>query len=206
MTCADLGILLCDYVDGTLDGEQTVAVERHLAACATCVQLARDVSTAVAFTAEAEPVTPPDELVTHLLFQVPAAKPRSARAGLWGVLSRWMEPVLQPRFAMGMAMTILSFSLLVRFAGIPERQLTPADLHPAHVWATVDDRAHATWDRLVKYYNSLKVVYELQSRLSDWNEEDAAAAEEPPPVPEQNEISPIKPGDRGLAGERSVAQ
>lgn len=207
MKCADLEILLCDYVDGTLDGEQNAAVEQHLAACATCAQLARDVSTAVVFTAEVEPVTPPDELITHLLFQVPKAKAHGVRGGWRGMLSRWMEPVLQPRFAMGMAMTILSFSLLARFAGIPERQLTPADLHPARVWATVDDRAHATWDRLVKYYNSLKVVYEIQSRLSEWNEEDVAVAEEPPaPVPDQNEISPIKPANPGLAGEGSVVR
>ena len=33
MNCADIEILLCDYVDGTLHGEQKSAVEAHLAGC-----------------------------------------------------------------------------------------------------------------------------------------------------------------------------
>jgi hypothetical protein len=177
MTCADLEVLLCDYVDGTLEGDRKAAVEQHLAACATCAQFARDISTAVAFAEKAPPVEPPDELVTQILYHVPAT--RSEESGGWfrGLFGRWLEPVLQPRFAMGMAMTILSFSLLAKFAGIPERQLTPEDLHPAAVWAAVDDRMHRVWDRGVKYYESMKVVFEVQSRLAEWTEEEAPATQ-----------------------------
>ena len=49
MTCADLEILLADYVDGTLRGEEKSALESHLAGCAECAELARDASGAVAF-------------------------------------------------------------------------------------------------------------------------------------------------------------
>ena len=174
MTCADIEILLCDYVDGTLRGDEKAAVEEHLVRCAFCARMAEDAAAAVEFLHKAAPVEPPPELVTRLLYQVPAARERHSQGGLRAWLSRWIGPVLQPRFAMGMAMTVLSFSLVARIAGIPERQLRPSDLHPAKVWAAIEDRAHRVWDRGVKYYESLKVVYEIQSRLSEWTEEPAA--------------------------------
>ncbi len=78
---------------------------------------------------------------------------------------------------MGMAMTVLSFSMLARFAGIEPRQLRPSDLDPVKIWIAVDDRAHRAWDKTVKYYENLKLVIEVQSRLKEWTEQDAT-----PPV------------------------
>ena len=49
MTCAELEILLCDYVDGTLHAAGRTALENHLAGCAGCKQLAEDVSGVTAF-------------------------------------------------------------------------------------------------------------------------------------------------------------
>ena len=42
MNCADIEILICDYVDGTLNAAQRADVERHLSACPACAELARD--------------------------------------------------------------------------------------------------------------------------------------------------------------------
>ncbi len=85
--------------------------------------------------------------------------------------AKWLEPVLQPRFAMGMAMTVLSFAMLGRFAGIEVRQLKPSDLNPVKVWMAVEDRAIRTWERALKYYDSLRVVYEIQTRLREWGDQ-----------------------------------
>ena len=73
---------------------------------------------------------------------------------------------------MGMAMTVLSFALLGRYVGM--RQLRPADLDPVKVWAATEDRAHRVWERGVKYYESLRVVYEIESRLKEWTDEQAS--------------------------------
>ena len=67
MTCAELEILLCDYVDGTLRPEERAALESHLAGCAACARLAADVSGVTAFIETAAIVDPPAELVTRIL-------------------------------------------------------------------------------------------------------------------------------------------
>jgi anti-sigma factor RsiW len=174
MNCADLEILLCDYVDGTLHGEQKSAVERHLADCAACAGMAKDAASALAFMERAADVEPPAELVTRILFELPVARraEQSVSRSAWRRFrAKWLEPVLQPRFAMGMAMTVLSFAMLGRFAGVEVRQLKPSDLNPVTIWVAVEDRALRTWERGVKYYDSLRVVYEIQTRLREWGDQ-----------------------------------
>lgn len=172
MNCAELEILLCDYVDGTLAADQKSELETHLAQCAACAELARDVRAAVGFIERVPEVEPPPELLTRIVFELPAAhqaRPKKSR-GVRRLLHDWVQPVLQPRFAMGFAMTILSFSLLARFAGIRPRQLTLEDLRPANVWRAIDDGAYRAWQRTVKFYENLRLVYEIQTQLRDWTQ------------------------------------
>ena len=62
MTCADLEILLCDYMDGTLPAGQKTALQGHLAACSSCAQFAKDVAgaTAMGHTPEVDPGESPN--------------------------------------------------------------------------------------------------------------------------------------------------
>ena len=169
MNCADFEILLCDYIDGTLDAARRSELEAHQRQCAACAEFAWDVTGGVAFLERVPAVEAPPELLSKIAFEIPAGGPKQG-AKSW--IAGWLRPFVQPRFAMGMAMTILSFSMLGRFAGIDVRQLKPSDLQPAKVWATVDDRAHRAWGRAVKYYENLRLVYEVQSRLQEWSEQD----------------------------------
>jgi hypothetical protein len=174
MNCADLEILLCDYLDGTLAPGRRADVERHIAGCPGCAAMARDVSTAVSFMERAADVEPPPELLTRILFELPPAHHARARqpGGLRRFFQGRLQPVLQPRFAMGFAMTILSFSLLGRFAGISPRQITLDDLRPAKVWQTVDDKFYRGWQRTVKFYENLRFVYEIQTQLHEWRQKE----------------------------------
>lgn len=188
MNCAEMEILLCDYLDGTLGREGREAVEAHVAACAGCRQMLEDVRGVVKFIERAEPANPPAELMTRILHHIPGRDLKRQREH--GLLSRlrsgWLGPLLSPRYAMGMAMTILSFSMIFKFAGIQPRQLRPSDLDPVKIWSALDDRAHRSWDRAVKYYDNLRLVIEIQSRLKDWTEQDQAAPQ---------------PGESGAAGQ-----
>jgi hypothetical protein len=192
MNCADLEILLADYIDGTLAPEAKAEVEAHLAQCAACSEMARDISAAVEFIGRAEDVEPPPELMTRILFELPAAHKARAKkpGGLRMLVHHWLQPVLQPKFAMGFAMTILSFSLLARIAGISPRQLTVDDLRPARIWAALDDRAYRAWQRTVKFYESLRVVYEVQNQLRDWTQQEQGRGIDDAPA-----TSPDQPAD-----------
>jgi hypothetical protein len=114
-------------------------------------------------------VEPPPELITKILFDPPWAKSRLRRAGVIGWVRGLLDPVFQPKIVMGALMTVLSFSLLSRY--IPMRQLKPADMRPAAVWATLDDNAHRAWARTVKYYENLKVVYQIQTLIREWQQQ-----------------------------------
>jgi len=170
--CAEFEILLCDAVDGTLRGEQQAAFAAHRLSCSSCDELATDVLGVTAFIERAAPVEPPKELLTKILFETSgakAAKAASSPAGGWfGALKQFLGPVLQPRLAMGMAMTILSVSMLAQVFGLEVRQLRASDLEPVRIWAGVEDGAHRQWSRVVKYYENIRMVYEIQSRLKEW--------------------------------------
>ena len=172
MNCPELEILICDYVDGTLTPDQRALVERHLAECASCAELARDSAAAVGFMEKAAEVEPPPELITRILFHrgwgKDGSRPSKAKSALTRWLSRVFSPMLQPRFAMGMAMTVLSLAAVAR----PVRQLKLSDIEPAKVWASIEDNAVRSWERTVKFYENLKWVYQIQTTLREWQQQD----------------------------------
>jgi Putative zinc-finger len=179
MTCAELEILLCDYVDGTLRGEEKTALESHLAQCNACAELAKDVAGVTAFIETVAPAEPPAELLTRILHELPTGRPAAEKRSWWKKLfGGWVHSMLQPRYVMGMAMTVLSFSMIAKFAHIEPRQLRPSDLDPVKIWAGIDDRTHRMWDRAVKYYDNLRLVIEIQSRLKEWTDQEQAQAAE----------------------------
>ncbi len=177
MNCVDVQILLAEYVDGTLHREARSAVQAHLDSCVTCRDLAHDAAGAVAFMGRASAVEAPPELVTRILFEVTQGESRSvvkpplARRWFGNVFGAWLEPVFQPRFAMGMATTLLSLAMLIR-----GRQLNPADLNPVKLWNSAELEVSRAWERGVKHYENLRLVFEIQSRLKQWSDEAAPAA------------------------------
>jgi anti-sigma factor RsiW len=187
MNCADVEIQLADYLDGTLAAEEKSAIESHLATCKACEELARDSAGAVEFMERASEVTAPPELVTRILFEITTGPSRVAVKPSWvrkifgnRLGGQFLEPVLQPRYAMGMAFTLLSFAMLGRFAGIEVRHLTPSDLDPVKIWTAAEDRATRTWQRGVKYYESLRLVYEIESRVKEWSDDGSDTASNKP--------------------------
>jgi hypothetical protein len=185
MTCAEFEILLCDYVDGTLRAEERTALQSHLAGCEACKQLSEDVAGVTAFFERVPQPEPPAELLTRILHHAPMGpgaiderlpsdpRPSWAKRVFGGFFQGgFVQGWLQPRYMMGMAMTILSFSMLARFAHIEPRQLRPSDLDPVKVWQGIDDHSHRVYDRAMKYYDNLRLVIEIQSRLREWADQD----------------------------------
>jgi len=182
MNCADVEILICDYVDGTLAPEVKTELQRHLETCAGCAELAADSAAGASMLARTPEIDPPVELVNRILFDAPWTKKKS-KLRAW--LDPLLSPILQPRYAMSAAMTIVSFAMLAHFI-VPAKSLHIEDYRPSAVWAGLEDRAYRTWGRAMKFYDNLKVVYQIQATLKDWQQrsEEQGSAGAPPARPE----------------------
>jgi hypothetical protein len=174
MTCEDFDGLLCDYIDGTLPAASRQVAEVHISTCPPCAQLVRDSRFVLEFAGRSEEVEPPKELFTRILNQVPqsgmAAQVANSQSWLSEKLRSLFAPIFQPRFVMGAMMTLLSLSMLTRCAGPPKHPLTASDLDPVRLWVALDDKVERTWVRSVKAYESMRLVYEVQSRVSEWKQ------------------------------------
>jgi hypothetical protein len=182
LTCEQFEILLADHIDGELNSSaraaDRTAFEEHKAACAACALLAEEAESAVAFMEIAADVEPPPALTGRILEATQAGWEFKLRArGVRGWLNRLFEPVLKPRVVMGAMMTMMSLTMLSRCAGDPRKPLTAADLDPVRIWSSLDDRTHRLWDRTVKSYESMRLVYEIRSQLNDWKQQQAEADE-----------------------------
>lgn len=182
MNCAEFESTLADYVDGTLDASGRASLERHASSCAGCREFFEEVTGAAAFLRRAEEIEPPATLITRIAYQAPLGRTREPyeRQGLLSRLtSKWLQPILQPRLVMGMAMTVLSFAMLERCTGVKVQNVQAADLNPVRVWGGVEDRAVRLKDRVVKSYENLRVVYEIETRLKDLEQQQETVDDQP---------------------------
>jgi Putative zinc-finger len=185
MNCAQFEVILADYIDNTLDAAGRADLETHAASCAGCRELLNDAAGGLALLRRADEVATPPELVTRIAFAAPVGRVREPyeREGIFSKLvSRWLQPVLQPRLAMGMAMTILSFAMLERCTGVQVSRIQPADLSPVRVWTNLEDKVFRVKDRAVKYYENLRWVYEIETQLHALQKQQEAAEQARPPA------------------------
>jgi hypothetical protein len=172
--CAEFEVLLADYIDGTLAAGQRAEFMRHMETCAACGDLARDAGSAVALMERAADVETPTELVAKILHATDAGWDlRKYRQGARGWINRTLSPILKPRFVMSAMLSLVSITMLSRCAGTPKSTLTAADLDPVRIWSSLDTRTHRLWDRAVKGYESMRLVYEIRSQITDWQQQQA---------------------------------
>jgi len=182
MHCAEFEVLLADSLDGALDAPGREAERdsfaQHLASCPACAAMESDVRNALTFMDVAAEPELPQPLIGKILHATNSGWELQLRGkGIRGWLNRTFAPVLKPRFVMGAMLTVMSATMLTRCAGGSSSTMTAADLDPVRVWSSLESRGHRIWDRTVKGYESLRVVYEIRTQLDDWNRQQAAQAD-----------------------------
>jgi hypothetical protein len=187
LNCAQFEILLADYLDGTLaagapSSEERDAFLRHPETCAACAILLEDAEAALGFMERAAEADPPPALVGRILHATNGGWELKLRSGgIRGWINRTFAPVLQPRIVMGALLTMMSLTMLTRCGGAQKKTLTAADLDPVRIWTSLDDRTHRIWDRAVKGYESIRLVYEVKTQIDEWQqqqkEDEEAAAD-----------------------------
>ena len=181
INCAEFEVLLADSLDGALaaPGRETerAAFAQHLETCEACAAMAQDVRSAMAFMELAAEAEPPQQLAGKILHATNSGWEFKLRGqGIRGWINRTFAPVLRPRLVMGAMLTLMSLTMLTRCAG-SKSPLTAADLDPVRLWSSLDGRGHRVWERAVKGYESMRLVYEIRNQISDWNQQQAADEE-----------------------------
>src|SRR5512147_1772223 len=172
MQCHEFDAMLSDAIDGILAGAELQKFESHRAACSTCGPLFADAKRGFAMLHSLTAVEPPPKFVHNVLaatigrIEEPAP---AAHAGesWWDKLRAGIRqgsgPVLHPKFAMSFAMAFFSISLVLNLAGVKIGDLRHLDLSPK----AIVRGAYEAQGRVVKYYENIRFVYEIESRVQE---------------------------------------
>jgi anti-sigma factor RsiW len=184
MTCAQFEILYADYLDGTLTVAERAKVDQHLESCASCRVLAQEIASAATLLRSVPEPEVPADLITKIAYQAPQGRVRDQfdrQSFFERTVGRWLQPILQPRLVMGMAMTVLSFAMLERCTGVKVQHIQAADLSPVRIWGGVENKTLRARDRVVKYYENLRWVYEIETRLRTLQDQQGAESDKSQP-------------------------
>lgn len=95
----------------------------------------------------------------------------------------WKHTVFQPRLAMTAAMAFFSVALTLDVTGIHLNQLRASELRPSNLKRSF----YAADAHVARYYDNLRVVYELESRVHDLQR---SSADDSPTPTQQPDIRP----------------
>jgi|SRR5579864_1377433 len=193
MQCHEFDALISDAIDGVLKGSQLEGFQAHARECPACGPLLAEAEAGRNWLKELSEVEPPAKLVANILASTTgvdtqrlwAVKPVSPlriswweRAQAWasGILEPVWGTVRQPRFAMSFGMAFFSLSVALSVAGVRPTDLRQVSLRPAALRHTY----YSTQARVIRYYENIRLVYEVQSRVREF----------------QRSVTPAEPGSR----------
>jgi len=197
MSCSEFDALLSQAIDGTLAGEKLASFEAHGRVCQLCGPLLHEAEAGRSWLKSLAEVEPPADLVNNILLRtsgVVSAHRHAAgtmQAGSWMARLRdWAgvigSPIVamarQPRFAMSFGMAFFTLSVTLSLAGVKLSDIRHMDLRPSAIRRTY----YETSGRVVKYYENIRFVYEIESRVRQFKEA-AAPAERPTQQQNDNE-------------------
>jgi hypothetical protein len=147
---------LGDVLEGTLALNESADFQAHASECQRCARLVAQIGGIVSELHDLPWIDEPPFLSSKII-----GRTRGIPRKGWFA---WSPAIWQTRFAMGLLTVAATFFIIFRAvgAGTPEKfQLSPASLYH-----DANRRIHLTYARGARFVNDLRVVYEIQSRLS----------------------------------------
>ncbi len=228
--------MLADALDGTLSAADQEFFDLHMAHCGPCAQLLADAQRGAAWLEmlKTPRPEPPAMLVEKILAQTSGAHavshagqvnlpvpvpvpgyvdvgvraysnvvPFRVRAAAAIRASAFGQIMLQPRLAMTAAMAFFSIALTLNLTGVRVQDLRLSDLKPS----SLKRGFYSANARVVQYYEGLRVVYELESRVHDLQgatDNDATSGSQQPAAPQPDRQTPSADPDKD--GKKPAAQ
>lgn len=202
LSCEAWEVLLAEAVDGLLPPEALAPFEAHSAECRVCAELLKQAQQGREWLhfLEDEP-TVPGGMVERILGKTSGAAAGGPLAIGGGVAARVPVRLLgvplrrslwDSRMMMTAAMAFFSLALTLNMAlnlaGVRLTNLKLSDLTPASMEMNLSQQFYGAKKSMVQYYDNLRLVYEVESKLRDLrrNEEmqQSAPPQQPKAVPE----------------------
>ena len=170
--CAEFDALLTDALDGQLSGQNLVRFNLHKSGCAACSEMFAEAEAGMNYLHSLPELDPPAGFAERILLATSGmqTKAKAEAARSWQERLRdafapkfrvaWTT-VMQPRFAMSFGMAFFSITLVLNVVGVKITSLKAADLRPSAIMRNY----YETSGRLVKYYENIRFVYEMETRV-----------------------------------------
>ena len=195
MQCNEFDALLSEALDQQLTGARLASFQAHAGVCALCGPLLTEAEQGQRWLKSLQEVEPPAHLRNSILAAT-SGLDTVRMAGMAGPAQiSWFErvrdwagtivsPVFavarQPRFAMSFGMAFFSLSITLSLAGVKLTDLRHADLRPSAIRRSY----YETSGRVVKYYENIRFVYQIESRVREFKR--ATTPVEPAPEEKDN--------------------
>ena len=173
MQCVEWEALLADALDGALHGSRLAGFEAHQQSCPACGAQYQEAAAGMHWLKALDDVEVPLNLVHNIMVQTVGALPEprvktvAAGESWWGRmkgrLAPVFAPVVTPRFAMSFGMAFFSITMILNVAGFRVSDLKHVDLSTKGIQKTY----YTTEARVVRYYENIRLVYEIESRVRD---------------------------------------
>lgn len=195
MQCTEFEALFSDAMDDVLSGKRLESFQAHARSCQLCGPLWAEAQEGRHWLKSLAEVEPPANLVNNILIattglettrlhaQAQVSEPSMADR-FRDMLDRFVSPfwafARQPRFVMSFGMAFFSLSVALSVAGVKVNDLAHVDLRPS----AIRRNYYETSGRVVKYYENIRFVYEIESRVREFKR--ATTPAEPGPQEENN--------------------
>jgi hypothetical protein len=170
---------LTDYLEGLLQPEEQLAFDAHVSGCAQCAPLLANVSLLLNDLHTMDQIEPPPRLIYNILDKT--LGPRDTATG-WRAALGWLRGLASPQVMYGFGSVAATFLILISASGFNFRKPKLADLKPTTIYRNADRQVHLVYARGTKFVSDLRVVYEIQSRLNQDEQQNPAQERANPPA------------------------
>ena len=196
--CSQFEALLSEALDGQLSSssKEKERFDAHGRVCSICGPLLADAVAGRQWLKSLEEVEPPAHLMNNILAatsgissaRLHAATPGRPVTGVGDRMRQWWDSfitptsafVRQPRFVMSFGMIFFSFSLALSAAGVKPSDVAKIDVRPS----AVKRNYYLAQAKVVKFYENIRFVYEIESRVREFKRS-TTPAEPGPAKPNQ---------------------
>jgi hypothetical protein len=217
MQCSQFEALLPDALDGILTGEISRAFQAHADVCPACGPIFAEARQGMLWLQALEEVQPPSNLVHNILAATSAAeateatgRPAASRPGwaarVWKPIRGVLAGAMQPRFATSFSMAFFSLSLTLTLAGVKFKDLAHIDWRPSAMGKAVVLQYTQVESKVVRYYNNMRLVYEIQSRVGELRKNSGAEQKNEGPTQDQPKQDKKKKQNNDTSGRPELRQ